>query len=73
MKNLQQLYAFIYGCGEDAVFCEHCGRPLKIEIHNGEKMLVCHRCMELQREARQEMEDNVKVHEARARRLKKHG
>lgn len=73
MKSMKELLAFIYGCDKDAIFCGHCGRPLKIETHNGKKVLICRRCIELQQEAQQEMYDNQKEYEARVRRLKKNG
>ena len=73
MDNLRELYALIYGCGKDTMFCPHCCRPMRIERQNGKRVLICRRYIEQQREDQKEMTDNIIEHEARIRRLKKHG
>ena len=73
MNDMRKLYAFIYGCSQKAVYCGHCGRPLYVEEEKGKKVLICHRCIELQKEWQQEMIDNLHYYEERERRKKNHG
>ncbi|MBR0311841.1 MAG: hypothetical protein IJQ98_05525 [Oscillospiraceae bacterium] len=74
MKSMKELYAMIYGCGKDTIFCPHCGRPMRLEWQDGKRVLICRRCVEQQREDQQEMLDNIVQHKARMRRrLKEHG
>ena len=73
MNDFCKLYAFIYGCGKDTMFCPHCCRPMRLEWQNGKRVLICRRCVEQQKEDQQEMMDNIVQHDARIRRLKEHG
>jgi len=73
MNDFCKLYAFIYGCGKDTMFCPHCCRPMRLKWQKGKRVLICRRCVEQQKEDQQEMMDNIVQHEARIRRLKEHG